>query len=69
MNKEYIVFSLKLAGYLMMNGFVLKRVEKSNRENSTLNVYIFNDSENIRSVSDRYKKMKLNNIKTTEVSI
>ncbi len=29
MKKEYIVFSMKLAGELMCNGFPVKRMEKS----------------------------------------
>lgn len=47
MKKEYIVFNQKLAGNLMINGFVLKRVEKTNKPNSNKNIFIFNENEDL----------------------
>jgi hypothetical protein len=55
MKKEYIVFSMKLAGHLMQNGFVLKRMEKTNRDNSNRNVFYFNESEDLLKVVEIYK--------------
>jgi hypothetical protein len=54
MKKEYIVFSMKLAGLLMQKGFVLKRMEKTNRDNSNRNVFYFNESEDLLRVVQKY---------------
>lgn len=55
MKKEYIVFSMKLAGYLMQKGFVLKRMDKTTRDNSDRNIFFFNESEDLLSVIEEYK--------------
>jgi hypothetical protein len=55
MKKEYIVFSMNLAGYLMQKGFVLKRMEKTTRDNSNRNVFIFNESDNFLKVVEDFK--------------
>jgi hypothetical protein len=55
MRKEYVVFNQRLAGFLMMNGFVLKRLDKSKHNGSNRNVFIFNDSENLIKTIDTYK--------------
>lgn len=55
MKKEYIVFSMKLAGMLMQEGFVLKRMEKTTRENSNRNVFFFNESDELLKVIEVYK--------------
>lgn len=55
MKKEYIVFSMKLAGHLMQKGFVLKRMEKTNRDNSNRNVFYFNESEDLLRIVEKYK--------------
>lgn len=55
MKKEYIVFSMKLAGYLMQKGFVIKRMEKTNRDSSNRNVFYFNESEDLLKVVEQYK--------------
>lgn len=55
MKKEYIVFSMKLAGYLMQRGFVLKRMEKTTRDQSNRNVFYFNESDDLLNVVDKYK--------------
>jgi hypothetical protein len=55
MKKEYIVFSMKLAGRLMEKGFVLKRMEKTTRDNSNRNVFYFNESDDLLKVVDEYK--------------
>jgi hypothetical protein len=55
MKKEYIVFSMKLAGKLMQEGFVLKRMERSTRNNSNRNVFFFNESLELLKVVEDYK--------------
>jgi hypothetical protein len=63
MKKEYIVFSNRLAGYLMYNGHILKRTGKSDKPNSTLNIYFFNESPELLQKVEEYKKLhpRLNN--------
>lgn len=56
MKKEYIVFNQRLAGYLMMSGFVLKRMGKSDKEDRNKNVFFFNGSDDLfKKISD-YKE-------------
>jgi hypothetical protein len=56
MKKEYVVFNQRLAGFLMMNGFVLKRLDKSKFEDSNnRNVFVFNESENLLKTIEIYK--------------
>lgn len=55
MKKEYIVFSQRLAAILMIKGFVLKRMEKTNRDSSNRNVFYFNESEDLLKVVEQYK--------------
>ncbi|RKJ60836.1 hypothetical protein D7X33_27375 [Butyricicoccus sp. 1XD8-22] len=59
MYKERIIFSQYLAGTLMRLGFVLKRVEKSNKENSIKNIFIFNESEELLQAISDYKNGKI----------
>jgi hypothetical protein len=58
MNKEYIVFSMQLAGYLMLNKFPLKRMGKSNKPGSSLNIFYFNQSEDLLKKVEEYKLLK-----------
>lgn len=53
--KEYIVFSQRMAGYLMMNGFVLKRIDLTNKDNKKRNIFIFNNSPNLLEYVESYK--------------
>lgn len=55
MKKDYIVFSMKLAGKLMQEGFVLKRMEKTTRNNSNRNVFFFNESDQLLKSVEDYK--------------
>jgi hypothetical protein len=57
MKKEYVIFNQRLAGYLMMNGFPLKRMDKSDT-GSNKNVFFFNESE---VLFEKIKEFKLNN--------
>jgi len=51
--KEYVIFNQRLAGYLMQKGFVLKRMEKSNKSNR--NVFIFNNTDDLIEKIKNYK--------------
>lgn len=42
-----VIFNQKVAGYLMLNGFVLKGIEKSH-QNPKMNVFIFNESKDLK---------------------
>ncbi|MCM3387361.1 DUF5659 domain-containing protein [Ureibacillus chungkukjangi] len=59
MNKEHIVFSQYLAGTLMRLGFVLKRVERTNKENSRKNIFIFNETDELLQAITDYKNGKI----------
>jgi hypothetical protein len=56
MKKEYIVFNQKLAGYLMQCGFVLKRIEKTIKNNSNRNIFFFNESDELMEKIVYYKE-------------
>lgn len=58
MKKEYIVFSNQLAGYLMMNKFPLKRMGKSDKKGSSLNIFFFNESEDLLRKIEEFKLLK-----------
>jgi len=59
MKEEHIIFSMKLAGYLMQRGFVVKRMEKSKRDgNEHRNIFIFNKSNDLLSACEDYMNIK-----------
>lgn len=58
MKREYIVFNQRLAGYLMQNGFVLKRMGKSNQEGSNRNIFFFNESNDLLEKIQSYFNKK-----------
>lgn len=51
-----IIFSQRMAGYLLISGFVLQGIEKS--ADGSRNVFIFNDSDPIKRKMDEYKNFK-----------
>jgi hypothetical protein len=55
MKKEHIIFSQKLAGELMIRGFVLKRMDKTFKDNSNRNIFFFNESEELLKFVKEYK--------------
>lgn len=57
MKKEYIVFNQKLAGFLMQKGFILKRLGKSDKPNSRLNIFFFNESAQLLMTIEDFKKI------------
>jgi hypothetical protein len=58
MKKEYIIFSNRLAGFLMMSGYVLKRMGKSDKEGSNRNIFFFNESPELLKKIEEYKLIK-----------
>lgn len=50
------VYSQKVAGYLMMNGFVLQGMELA--KSGERNVFIFNDSDDLNKRIENYKSNK-----------
>lgn len=52
-----LIFSMKLAGYLMQRGFVLLDMRK-NTDQSNRNVFIFNESDELRNAIDDYSREK-----------
>ena len=53
---EQIIFTQKLAGMLMSKGFVLKRIDKSNKDKNK-NIFIFNKSEELLKYIKQYKNV------------
>ena len=52
--KMKTIFSMKLAGVLMQNGFVLVDM-KPNTNGSGKNVFYFNDSSDLEKIVTQYK--------------
>ena len=57
MEKDFIVFNQHLAGWLMMESYVLKKLKPSNKKDTKRNVFIFNDTEQLQSSIIKYKKL------------
>jgi len=55
MKPDFSAFSMKLAGFLMMKGFVLRHVKDD--EKSRRKVFIFNDSNEIQQALKEYKNL------------
>jgi hypothetical protein len=54
--KDYIVFSQKLAGYLMFNGCRLLKI-KHDKETPTKFVYFFPNTEQVVGIVQKYKTL------------
>lgn len=50
----YVIRGLGMANYLVRQGFDIKKVE-DNRSNSYFKVFIFEDSEELRTAISQYK--------------
>lgn len=58
MNKEYKqIFSLKLAGFLMMNGLPIRRIHHDLKTRNK-DVYMFDNDERIERLMIEYSKLK-----------
>ena len=51
------IFSLRLAGYLMYNGFRIKRIHHNLKEVDK-DVYLFDDTPELNSAMLKYKELK-----------
>lgn len=56
MKKEFIVFNQRTAGYLMLVGFVLKRIERTTKDDKRKNIFVFNESESLLKSIEDYKQ-------------
>lgn len=56
--KEFIVLSQRVAGFLMLNGFVLKRLDVTNKGDKRRNIFIFNNSPMLLECIEKYKSQK-----------
>lgn len=60
LNKNIItIFSQRLAGYLMYNGFVVGGMRPDD-DKSGRNVFFFKNSENLRNTIERYRRLHPN---------
>ena len=60
MNKDKVykqIFSLRLAGYLMLNGFRIRRIHHNLKETDK-DVYLFDDTPELEIAMMEYKKLK-----------
>jgi predicted membrane-bound spermidine synthase len=48
-----VVFNQKVAGYLMLQKFTLKDINKNN-SNPRMNVFVFDDTEDLRKAISEY---------------
>lgn len=56
--KKYkVIFNQRLAGYLMMHGFILVKIEPD-RDGSGRNVFLFHASNELTESINQYKKCK-----------
>lgn len=53
--KQCIVYSQRLAGYLMQNGVKLLSIAPDNKDN-TKNVFFFYDNDRVRELKDEWFK-------------
>jgi len=51
--KKYVVFNMRVAGYLQLKGFQIKKLEQA-RNNATKHVFIFNDTDELRKAISQY---------------
>lgn len=57
MKKDFIIYNLRLARYLIDNGFIYKKTAV-NINNPKYNVYYFEDSNELRNAVEQYKASK-----------
>lgn len=63
MNNEYkYIFSLKMAGWLMLNGFRIIRINH-NLQKQNKDVYVFINSKELESCMETYSSFNIKNSK------
>lgn len=62
--KILAIRSMNMAGYLMLKGFVLIRMERNYKSNDNRNVFIFHDTEELSKCMEMYlnKKNEINQL-------
>ena len=55
MKRDYIIFSQKLAGELMSNGFRLVSIDKNNNDNRKF-IFIFKETDELLKFIEEYKR-------------
>lgn len=50
-----VIYSQRLAGYLMLNGFVLQGIQQSTSD-SKKNVFLFKDSDELKIKIQQFKR-------------
>ena len=58
--RTFTIFSQRLAGFLMQNGFILEGLEINN-SNTEKRVFFFKDSEELQKAIIKYKREVLTN--------
>ena len=58
MDKQ-VIFNNHCAGWLMQQGFVLQDINKRNKNNKKMNVYIFNKTQELMNKLEEYKSIKI----------
>lgn len=56
MEKDYVVFNMRLAGKLMTMGFMLKKMDKTNRDDSGRSVFYFKKTDELIIAVEDWKK-------------
>jgi len=57
-NPSIDIKSQKLAGYLMMRGFVLKGIKPDTTQNTKRNIFLFNNTYELINAINDYKLIK-----------
>lgn len=58
--RTFTIFSQRLAGFLMQNGFILEEIGINNSNNEK-RVFFFKDSEELQKAITKYKREVLTN--------
>ena len=58
--KDFPVFSQHLAGWLMMQGFVLLSCKRSNKGDKYRNVFFFRETKSLLKSIEDYKQLQKN---------
>lgn len=60
MKPKKIIHSQRMAGYLMLKGFVLLEI-KANLKDKGRNIYLFNESDELNNALDKYNEFFMRN--------
>lgn len=57
--KSFIIFKQHLAGWLMMKGFVLLGIERTQQGDKYRNVFLFNETKSLHQAIAEYKLQQI----------